>query len=225
MQLPPGTRFDVAALLFDMDGTLIDSTPVIERRWRDWATRCGFDGDAVIHFCHGRPSVLTVRQFRGPEPSDDEIRAEAAAVEASMYEDGTGVRAIPGAAALLAALPPERWAVVTSASHAGALVRFEQAGLPRPGVLIGVDDVTRGKPDPEGYRGAAQRLGVDPAACLVLEDAPAGILAGRAAGARILALATTFPEVELDAEDWLHDLTPLRVTATATGLSVEVVPV
>lgn len=219
MQLPAGTRFTVDAILFDMDGTLVDSTPVVVRQWQRWSARHGLDGDAVVEFCFGRKTQDTVRRFL---PACD-VEAEAAAIEGAMYADAEGVEQVAGAGALLAALPSERWALVTSAIRDGARLRMQQTGLPQPRVLVAAEDVTAGKPDPQGYRAAAAALGVAPERCLVLEDAPAGLAAGHAAGARTVALRTTFGAEQLAAEDWIVDLTALQVAVKDSGIEVEVI--
>ena len=208
MQLLAGTSFDVDAMLLDMDGTLVDSTAVVVRLWRSWAARHGVDPEAVLAVSHGRRGDDVLAEFAPPGVDQE---AELKWLAARELAERDGIVAVPGAAALLAALPPSRVAVVTSATRELTAVRMEAAGLPVPRILVGADDVTRGKPDPEGYQRAARLLGVDPARCAVVEDAPAGLEAGRAAGARVIAVATTLSRDMLDAWDWIPNLAPLRI--------------
>jgi sugar-phosphatase len=179
------------ALLVDLDGTLVDSAAPVRRAWSAFATRQGLDPDQVLRFAHGRPSRETVRLLL-PRGDHD---AEAAAIEHTEVTDTEGVSALPGAAELLASDRP--LAIVTSCSRALAEARLRAAGLPIPCVLVSSDGLERGKPDPECFLIAARRLGADPARCVVLEDAPAGIAAGRAAGATVVALRTTHSDDEL----------------------------
>jgi sugar-phosphatase len=177
-----------AAFLFDMDGTVLDSIAVAERVWGDWARRHGLDVAAFLPTIHGVRAVETIRRqalagVDAEREADEVFQAELADVD--------GVRPIPGARAFLDSLPPQRWAVVTSAPRELALRRIAAAGLPTPAVLVAAEDVSRGKPEPDGYRLAAQRLGVDPRACLVFEDAPAGVLAAEAAGAEVVVVTAT----------------------------------
>jgi sugar-phosphatase len=212
--------FFVRAVLFDMDGTLVDSTPVVEKVWSRWAVRHGFTPSDVTDFAHGRPTADVVRNFL---PNVDAV-AEAAALLAEEELDPTPINSIPGAlAAVRIANQHARWAVVTSASRTLAFLRLKLGGFPEPPLLISADDIRRGKPDPEGFRKAAKLLNVPPEECLVLEDTPAGLEAGRAAGARIVGLTTTFPASALPAEVVLRDLTYLTLEpAPATGLYVSV---
>jgi mannitol-1-/sugar-/sorbitol-6-phosphatase len=187
------------ALLVDLDGTLVDSTAPVRRVWTAFANRHGLDPEYVHRFGQGRPSRESVRLLA---PDADPV-AEAAALEQGELGDTDGVVALPGAAALLAG--DRRLAIVTSCSRALATARLRAAGLPIPKVLVSADDVVRGKPDPMCFTLGARRLGVAPARCLVLEDAPAGITAGRAAGARVLALRTTHADHELGEADAIVD--------------------
>lgn len=183
------------ALLVDLDGTLVDSAAPVRRVWNRFAARHGLDPEEVNRFAHGRPSRETVRLLA---PEADHA-AEAAAVEHAEVHDTAGVRALPGAAELLAA--GRRLAIVTSCSGALAHARLRAADLPVPTVLVSSDGLERGKPEPECFLIAARGLGVEPSACIVLEDAPAGIQAGRAAGATVIALRTTHPEADLRCAD------------------------
>jgi mannitol-1-/sugar-/sorbitol-6-phosphatase len=190
-------------LLFDLDGVLVDSTPAVARVWAGWAREHGFAPDEVVRIAHGRPSITTIRELL---PGGDH-EAEDREMERREIADVEGVIPLPGAMELLRALALERWAIVTSCTRPLAGVRIAAAGLPRPRHLVTASDVLRGKPDPEPYLKGAQALGVPAAECVVLEDAPAGIRAGKAAGARVLALRTTASDAELReaGADWIVD--------------------
>jgi mannitol-1-/sugar-/sorbitol-6-phosphatase len=181
-------EFSCDAILFDMDGTLIDSTLCVERIMGRWADKHGLDRDFVVEFSHGR---RTIDCIRGVAPHLD-AEEEAKAIDAEELVIKDGLVEVHGAQRLLSKLKPHQWAIVTSASKAMASFRLEYLGLPLPDVLISSDDVTKGKPDPEGYLKAASRLGVSPDRCVVVEDAPIGILAARRAGMNILGVTTTF---------------------------------
>ncbi len=191
------------ALLFDLDGVLIDSTPAVIRVWTQWAMAHGFDPDEVVRRAHGRPSISTIREYL---PHADH-EAENRVVESGEIADLNGVVPLPGARELLEALPPDRWTIVTSCTRQLGTTRLCAAGLPIPLRLVTCDDVKNGKPDPEPYLKGASLLGVAAKDCIVVEDAPAGIRAGKAAGARVIACRTTSPEQELrDAgPDWIVD--------------------
>ncbi len=194
------------ALLVDLDGTLVDSTLPVRRVWGAFAERHGLEPEEVHHFAHGRPSRETVRLLV-PNVDHD---TEAAALEAAEVGDTRGVRPLPGAAALLASQLP--LAIVTSCSTVLATARLRAAGLPVPRVLVSSDGLERGKPDPACFLIGARRVGVEPAQCVVLEDAPNGIRAGRAAGAMVVALRTTHGDDELcEADAIVDDLASLTV--------------
>ena len=177
----------------------------MRRAWEAFAGRHGLDAEEVNRLAHGRPSRETVRELA---PADHE--RETGLVEAAETTDIEGVVALPGAGALLRSDRPK--AIVTSCSDALAAVRLRAAGLPSPDVVISADAVTRGKPDPEAFLLGAQALGVAPADCVVLEDAPAGIAAGRAAGCYVIALRTTHADAELAGADAIvDDLTQLPI--------------
>ena len=190
-------RLTCEALLFDLDGVLVDSTACIEHTWRVWAARHGFDAATVVRAAHGVRALETVRTVAPQLDAEAELAA-LVAHEASATE---GVWEVPGAAALLAGLPPNRWAVVTSGVRAVAEHRLRHVGLPVPAVMVCADEVARGKPDPEGYLTAARWLGVPPAGCIVVEDAPAGLEAARAGAMRVIAVATTHRPDELRGAD------------------------
>ena len=192
------------AVLVDLDGTLVDSTAVVRRVWEAFAQRHGLDPDEVGRFAHGRPSRDTVRSL---VPGSD-LEAEANAIEAAEIADTGGLVALPGAAELLST--DLRLAIVTSCSTALATTRLHAVGLQIPEVLVSSDGLERGKPDPTCFLIGARRLGLDPARCVVIEDAPAGIRAGRAAGAVVIALRTTHGDDELgDAHALADDIAAL----------------
>ena len=181
------------AVLFDLDGVLVDSMAAVERTWLRWAERHGLDPQAVLPSVHDGPARENVARLA---PALD-AEAEAEAIDGEQAGDTDGVIALPGAVELTAALPPERWAVVTSANSRLALSRLGAAGIPRPRVLITIDDVDRGKPAPDGYTAAARALAVSPRDCLVVENAPSGVESGRAAGATVIGLLTSHGAGEL----------------------------
>ncbi len=197
------TSMRCRGVLFDLDGVLVDSTPAVARVWAGWAHEHGFNPDEVVKKAHGRPSITTIRELL---PHADHA-VEDREVERREIADVEGVVPLPGAMELLKALPLERWAIVTSCTRALANVRIAAAGLPRPRHLVTSTDVKHGKPDPEPYLKGAQTLDVSASECIVIEDAPAGIRAGKAAGARVLALRTTASDAELQqaGADWIVD--------------------
>jgi len=184
---------DCDAVLFDLDGVLIDSTACIVRHWQQWAHAHGLDVAAVMHVAHGRRTIETMHLVA---PHLD-VEAEAEHYTAQEVMDTEGVLKIDGAAALLNALPLDSWAIVTSGSRDIATSRLNHTGLPIPRVLITADDVTQGKPHPEPYLVAAYRLGLEAEKCVVFEDSPAGLEAAHAAGMQAVALATTHRVSEL----------------------------
>lgn len=208
-----------AAFLFDMDGTVTDSIAATERVWTAWAQRHGLDVDAFLPTIHGVRAEETIRR---QNLAGIDIAQEVAGVLAGEVADIADVVPIPGAEAFLRALPTDRWAVVTSAQRELALSRLGAAGLPIPAVLITAEDVARGKPAPDGYRLAAQRLGVAPEACLVFEDAPAGIQAGEAACARVLVVTAAHSHPFETTHPTLADYSNVRVTVEADGLRLEI---
>jgi sugar-phosphatase len=175
----------IEAVLFDMDGTLVDSDAAVERAWRVWAAEYGVAPEDVLSVAHGAPAERTVRLVR-PELDEAGVIEAAARQLELQYDDLSDVVATPGARGLLAALELP-WAIVTSADVRLAKARLGAAGIVAP-LLVTVEDVRVGKPDPEGYLRAAELLGVAPERCLVVEDAEVGVLAGRAAGAQVAAL-------------------------------------
>jgi mannitol-1-/sugar-/sorbitol-6-phosphatase len=206
--------FSCSAILFDLDGVLVDSTRAVDREWREWAQRMGVDGDAIMAIAHG---VRTIEVIRRVAPHLD-VEAEAAAIENHEAHDQRGVSVMPGAADLLNSIPDGRWGVVTSGSRLLATNRLRFCGLPVPEVLVTSDDVTHGKPHPEPYLKGAEGLGFSPAECLVIEDAPAGIQSGRASGMRVIGMASTYGADTLaHAHAVIRRLGQIRVRSNGAG--------
>jgi len=206
-------KIQCRGVLFDLDGVLVDSTPAVSRVWAKWAAKHGFIADDVVRQAHGRPSIATIRDLLPHADHDAENRE----VERGEIEDVEGVIPLPGALELLQAIPQDRWAIATSCTRRLAEVRIRAAGLPLPKHMITSTDVQRGKPDPEPYVKAAKILGLAPADCMVVEDAPAGIRSGKASGARVLALRTTAPDAELTQSGaaWIaNDLASVHLAST-----------
>ncbi len=198
----PHTSLVVDAVLFDMDGTLVDSNSVVDLMWTEFAVTLGLDPHAVRTFAHGTPSTATLRRFLPAPESFEEWFDRLASWESGRFGQ---VNEVAGAIDAVRALPRERWAVVTSALRAAALIRLETVGFPTPGVLIGADDVANGKPDPEGFLAAAKALRVDPERCVVFEDSPAGLEAALAVGATAVVVGTIEGEITRDLRrivDW-----------------------
>ncbi len=191
------TELECDAVLFDLDGVLVDSAVCVERHWRRWAAEHHLDGDEIMRVAHGRPTVETIRLVAPHLPAEE----EAARVDAGEAFDTDGVMAIDGAAKLVRSLPPDAWAIATSGTRNTAMTRLRHTSLPVPSVLITADDVKRGKPNPEAYLLAAAKLEVRPERCVVVEDAPAGVSAAHAAGMRVIAVATTHSQIELGEAD------------------------
>ncbi|CAH0304153.1 HAD family hydrolase [Pseudomonas mediterranea] len=202
------------AFLFDMDGTLLNSIAAAERIWTRWALRHGVDVATFLPTIHGVRAVDTIARQHLPGV---DAQAEAEQITREEIEDVEGVVPVPGAVAFLNDLPPERWAIVTSAPMALALRRMEAAGIPRPAVMVTAEDVSDGKPNPACYRLAAERLRVAAEDCLVFEDADAGIRAGEAAGADVMVVtATHVHPVETDHPS-IEDYRGLGVTVDTNG--------
>ena len=164
-----------------MDGTLVDSNSTVDGMWNAFAAECGLDPLEVRTYAHGVPSTATLRRFLPADQSFDDWFARIASWESESFGHVVEVR---GALHLVRSLPADAWAVVTSALRGAASIRLESVGFPAPRVLVGADDVERGKPDPEGFVRAAKQLGVDASQCVIFEDSPAGLEAAIAAGAR-----------------------------------------
>lgn len=180
-------QFQCRAIIFDLDGVLVDSAACIDYHWQRWASKHGLDINEVLTVSPGRPTIETIRLVA---PHLD-AEAETAELERGESVDTNGVYRIEGATELVRSLPIDRWAIATSGVLATATTRIVHTGLPMPAVLVTADDVTRGKPDPEPYLLAAKRLGIDSQDCVVVEDAPAGIQAGKSAGMTVIGVAST----------------------------------
>jgi len=176
------------AFLFDMDGTVLNSIAAAERIWAAWAVRHGVDVETFLPTIHGVRAIDTITRLNLPGV---DAEAQAAFITEAEIEDVEGIVEIPGAAAFLNSLPANQWAMVTSAPRDLALRRMAAAGIPEPVVMITAEDVSAGKPDPAGYRLAARRLGLEPADCLIFEDATVGIQAAEAAGAPLMIITAT----------------------------------
>jgi mannitol-1-/sugar-/sorbitol-6-phosphatase len=203
--------FDCAAILFDLDGVLVDSTGSVTRQWRRWAEEHNMDPQKVVEIAHGVRSIEIIRKLA---PQLDAV-AEVARIEKREAEDQEGVAVMPGAAELLKAIPEGRWCVVTSGTRYLATARLKLANLPTPKVLVSADDVSKGKPEPEPYLMGAKLLGVKPAECLVIEDAPAGIRAAHAGGMKAIGITSTYPASELqEADAVVQKLVQIKVRGT-----------
>lgn len=203
-------------VLFDLDGVLVDSTPAVARVWGWWARQHGFDADEVVRRAHGRPCIESLREFL-PNANHE---AESKELERREIEDTEGVIPLPGAMELLRVIPPEKWAIVTSCTRRLAEVRIAAAGLPKPKQMVTSSDIKHGKPNPEPYLKGARILGATGEECVVIEDAPAGIRAGKAAGAHVIALRTTASDKELReaGADWIvNDCAELSVDPANNG--------
>ncbi len=210
------TSYSCDAVLFDMDGTLVNSNACVEKLWREWAAPRGVDIDQLLRVCHGRRNRDVMRDIA---PHLD-VDRESMLFDAREALEREGIFAVLGAGALIAALSARSWAVVTSASRELATVRLECAGLPVPEVMVCAEDVSRGKPDPEGYLLAASRLGVAPGRCLVVEDTPPGLQAGIAAGMQVLAVLTTHSRSAFDGLECVEDFRGVSVISSSSGLSI-----
>ncbi|HKW46164.1 MAG TPA: HAD-IA family hydrolase [Gemmatimonadaceae bacterium] len=207
------------ALLFDLDGVLVDSAECVRRICSEWAAARGLEPTEVLRWSQGRRVQDTVRLVA---PHLD-LAAEVATLVSMEAATTDGLYPVPGTHVMLAALPPNAWAVVTSGARPVATLRLEYVGLPLPQTLISGDDVQRGKPDPEGYLAAAAALGVPPSECVVIEDAPAGLAAAHAAGMRAIGIAGTFPASDLrDATAVVSRFGALTVTLAANSPRIQV---
>jgi len=211
--------FRCAAVLFDLDGVLVDSTRSVERQWRLWAEEHNIDPEKILEIAHGRRTVEVI-QLLAPHL---ELETEVRRVEEREAHDTDGVAVMPGAAGLLKAIPEGLWAVVTSGTTHLATSRLRHANLPLPKVLVSADEVKEGKPHPEPYLMGARLLGRQAAECLVIEDAPAGIEAAHAAGMKAIGLTSTFSASELHADSVIEDLRHLRVDLRDGKLELHIV--
>ncbi len=191
------TTFNCAAVLFDLDGVLVDSTRSVERQWRIWARARGIDEEKAVAIAHGVRAVEVIRAIAPHLDAEAEVRK----LESQEAADHDGVAVMPGAADLVRAIPDRRWGVVTSGRRNLATARLKLAGIPIPRVMVTAGDVVDGKPHPEPYLKGAERLGINPAECLVIEDAPAGIRSAHAGGMKVIALTSTYPASALSEAD------------------------
>lgn len=208
--------------LFDLDGTLVDSLPAVERAWVNWAKRRGVDPQDVLDFIHGKQAITSLRHFM-PGESEAAIQQEFLLLEQVEAQDTEGVTALPGAAALLARLNQLDipWAIVTSGSIPVATARRNAGGLPQPEVFITAEQVKKGKPQPDAYLLGAERLGLAPQDCVVVEDAAAGILSGLAAGCQVIAVNAPADAPKLDQVDLLlSSLEQIAVSKTEQGAAI-----
>jgi mannitol-1-/sugar-/sorbitol-6-phosphatase len=209
------------ALLLDFDGVLVDSTAAVERAWTLWADERGLDRAHILAHAHGRRSADVIRLVA----PDMDVEVEAALLEDREVDSASTVRAFEGAAALLAGLPPRKWAIVTSGTRKLATARLRATGLPIPDALITADDVTKGKPEPDPYLLAARTLGVAPEDCVVIEDAPAGAEAARRAGMRAIAVISSHAPEEFDEPTaMVAKLTAITVATDDDELQITVEP-
>lgn len=211
--------------LFDLDGTLVDSLPAVERAWINWATRRGINPQEVLDFIHGKQAITSLRHFM-PGESEDAIQQEFLLLEQVEAQDTDGVTALPGAAALLARLDQLDipWAIVTSGSIPVATARRRAGGLPEPEVFITAEQVKHGKPQPDAYLLGAERLGLAPQDCVVVEDAAAGILSGLAAGCQVIAVNAPADAPKRDQVDLLlTSLEQIAVHKTEQGAEIRLV--
>jgi len=205
--------FQCSAILFDLDGVLIDSTRVVAAQYTRWAVENGLDPDEVMKAAHG---VRTVEVIQRVAPHLDPV-AETKKIE-DREAAADGIVPIPGAVALLNSIPRGRWCVVTSGTRYLATTRMRKFGIPLPDILVTADDVKNGKPDPEPYRKGAELLKVNPADCVVFEDAPAGIHAARGAGMKVISLPSTYPMSELQEADVIvSGLSEVKVGSDGAG--------
>ena len=213
------TTWSGVAVIFDLDGVLIDANAVYERHWARWAEDHDVDLDLILAVHHGRPSVETIRTVMPRLDAEAEAAGFNEALEGDT--DDAMVRAYPGAHEVIAALDSTRWAIATSAPGSTATRRLARLGITMPDVLVTIDDVVAGKPAPDPYLAAAAGLGVPIEQCLVIEDAPAGIASARAAGASVLAVTTTHRPDRLGEADWVcPSLEALDVVADGSNVTV-----
>jgi sugar-phosphatase len=208
------------AILFDMDGTLVDSTEIVERAWGGWAARHNISLIDVLTFSHGRPTISTLEHFRPGRDHSNDLK-ELAEFEETQTE---GILAVPGASDVLQVLQKQShpWAVVTSAWRTLAETRVLAAGLPLPKVMVPIDEIQNGKPDPEGFLHAAAQLGVAPEECVVFEDTRPGIEAGMRAGMQVVGLLTTCSREQLGHEPLVQDFRDVEIRSADDSLTIEI---
>ncbi len=220
---PIGVQIDLhtQGLLFDMDGVLISSIGSVVRCWRQWAALYNVPDPDTYEVPHGRRAIDIIRELRPDIDADAGLRV----IEDLEIADTADLTVLPGVKSLLSSLPPDRWAIVTSATRRLLLGRLAAAGLPVPERLVSAESVTHGKPDPEPYIRGASLLGLAPSTCIVVEDAPSGIAAGIAAGCQVLGVLGTHTVAQLQEANWIApSLDHVLVTATPTGLSLRFTP-
>ncbi|MGC2057974.1 MAG: HAD-IA family hydrolase [Candidatus Sulfotelmatobacter sp.] len=206
------SKFRCAAILFDLDGVLVDSTGSVDRQWRAWAREQGIDEESVIAIAHGVRSVEVIRAVA------PHLNAQAEARRLENRASDRGIVVMPGAIDLIRSIPESKWGVVTSGARHLASARLKLAGVPFPSVMVTADDVINGKPHPEPYLKGAELLGVDPTECLVIEDAPAGIRAAHAGGMKAIGLTSTYPAAALSDADWVvQKLAQIQVSLDGAG--------
>ncbi|MHB1701542.1 MAG: HAD-IA family hydrolase [Acidobacteriaceae bacterium] len=216
-----GIAAETQGLLFDMDGVLISSIGSVERCWARWADHYRVDRERALTITHGRRAIDTVRTLR---PDIDPVEGLRVIEDMEVLDMGDLV-VLPGVAQLLSALPADRWTIVTSATTRLMTARLSHAGLPLPERMITGDMVVNGKPHPEPYIRGAEILGFAPQDCIVVEDAPAGVGAGKAAGSRVLAVMGSYPIAELHAADWvISSLEQMGFEETSSGLKLMFAP-
>jgi mannitol-1-/sugar-/sorbitol-6-phosphatase len=214
-------RVRCKGILFDMDGILISSIGSVERSWTKWALLRGVDPALARETAHGRRAVETIAKLR----PDLDNEAELTVIEDLEVADNEGLTILPGVLDLLAALPANRWTVVTSATERLARVRMATAGIPVPEKLLTADKVRRGKPDPEPFLAGAGLLGFAPAECVVFEDSPSGVAAGRAAGCTVVATTFSHSAELLGSADYLvRDLTGIRIESASDEIVIQLTP-
>jgi sugar-phosphatase len=207
------SKFHCSAILFDLDGVLLDSTRVVAQQYTTWAQEQGLDPELVMQAAHG---VRTVEVVRRVAPHLD---AEAETKKIELREAAAlNMAAMPGAVDLVNSIPKGRWCVVTSGTRFLATTRMRRFGIPVPEILVTADDVKHGKPDPEPYRKGAELLNVPPEECVVVEDAPAGIRAAHAAGMRVISLLSTCPVDDLkEADAVVRGMAMIKVSLDSVG--------
>jgi sugar-phosphatase len=189
--------FRCSAILFDLDGVLVDSTGSVDRHWRIWARERGVDEEKVVAIAHGVRAIEVIRTVTPHLDAEKELRD----LEEKETGDHPMLTAMPGAIDFVRSIPEGRWGVVTSGSRFIAPDRLRSVGVPVPKVLITADDVVNGKPHPEPYLKGAKALGADPKECLVIEDAPAGIRSAHAGAMKVIGFASTFKPDKLTEAD------------------------
>jgi sugar-phosphatase len=212
--------FHCSAILFDLDGVLVDSTRSVERQWRIWAAENGVDAGRLLEVAHGRRTIEVIRMVTPHLAADAEVKK----IEGREAEDTDGVLVMPGAVELVNSIPATSWGVVTSGTRHLAEARLALARIAVPSVLVTGDDVAEGKPHPGPYLKGAALIDVQPTECLVIEDAPAGVASAKAAAMKVIALANTYPEEELrQADVMVRSLGQIRVNPRSNrGLEIVV---